>query len=399
MTTSLLKILTYLRQRLLWVIFLSLSISTLAFFLRWHALNTLFIDHDENTYIEAAIYYAQAIQQRDWLEIIRYRENLEHPSLAKILFGFSISHKSDPANYQPGEIGTGFPIQKSSVRRVILPARKLSAVFGTATVFILSLFSPLSGFFLAIHSQEVRYTSEVYLEALPSLTSLLSMLAYIRFHHLKSKPIPKPHIWNQPYIWMFISSIMLGITIAGKYMYGIVGLAILIHWLGNAVIKKITFKFFILELTGYGLVAIVSFFAVNPILWTDTISRLAWSLNYSFGYAQRPKITEINYPWYRTVLLLVQPSPERIPEIANSFYLVWDVPIAALTFLGLPRLARKHLVILLWLLISLSFLIIWKTKWDHYNMIAVPALCIAAGEGLLTIFELLKSLILHWKAK
>ena len=49
----------------------------------------------------------------------------------------------------------------------VLVLRMISALLGAAAVFLLCLIHPLAGLFLALDTFGIKYTSVIYLEALP----------------------------------------------------------------------------------------------------------------------------------------------------------------------------------------------------------------------------------------
>ena len=59
-------------------------------------------------------------------------------------------------------------------------ARNVAAAFGVLEVLALAIFNPLAGLFLAIQTWAIKYTSEIMVEAVPSLMSLLAVLFYMQ---------------------------------------------------------------------------------------------------------------------------------------------------------------------------------------------------------------------------
>ena len=59
-------------------------------------------------------------------------------------------------------------------------ARTVSAVLGTLEVLALAFLNPLAGLFLAIYTWQIKYTSQIMLEPLPSLMSALAVLFYFK---------------------------------------------------------------------------------------------------------------------------------------------------------------------------------------------------------------------------
>ena len=54
---------------------------------------------------------------------------------------------------------------------------------------------------------------------------------------------------------------------------------------------------------------------------------------------------------------------------------------------------RKKPIYLIWLIISLGFLLVWETKWDQYVMVMLVPYCLAAGEAVDAIWNWAKSRI------
>ena len=163
---------------------LVLAIVLLAAVLRGLAVARLPVDFDEPVYTEAGLVYAAAIRAGD-LSLLRLDPAPEHPGLVKLVYGgvFLLSPSlwegtGDPLpNPLPGGEGTGDPLPNP------LPGgegtRGTSAVVGVVHVLLLALVSPVAGALLAVHSYTVKYTVQVYLEALPMFTATLCVLSYM----------------------------------------------------------------------------------------------------------------------------------------------------------------------------------------------------------------------------
>ena len=162
----------------------------LAVLLRAWAVMRLPIDFDEPTYLEAAFGYADAIRSGDWSAVIDYAGNREHPALVKVLYGLLILALGD----NPSTLVAG------------LAGRAFSAILGTLAVLVLALFDPLAGGMLAAHTLAIKYTSQVYLEALPHLASVVGVLALTRAKSGRDR-------------WVWISALALGVTAASKFAY------------------------------------------------------------------------------------------------------------------------------------------------------------------------------------
>ena len=179
--------------------------------------------------------------------------------LFRSLYGLSLLPASETRLLpdRPTSAGPDQALPKDQLRN----ARTAGAILGTSTALLVALLNPLAGFFLAIHSWTIKYTAQVMLEALPALTSLLAVLAYRR-------AVPQNSISRFKYLWLALSATFLGLTAASKYIYCLVGVAILADWFMEARQKhtlKPNFGYALL----WGLFSIVLFIAANPYLWPE----------------------------------------------------------------------------------------------------------------------------------
>ena len=97
--------------------------------------------------------------------IIAFDRTLEHPSLAKLLYALPCSSPSRP----------DFDVS------LHLRALALGALWRGRRCFCWRLLNPLAGFALAIHTMTIKYTSQVYLEAVPGFFAIAAMLAFERY--------------------------------------------------------------------------------------------------------------------------------------------------------------------------------------------------------------------------
>ncbi|MGB8645436.1 MAG: ABC transporter permease subunit [Anaerolineae bacterium] len=345
-----------------------LFIFLIALALRWRAVNLLPIDYDEDDYLRAGQQYATAIQNGDWAAFTQENYRAEHPPLEKIIYGVAIA-SLPPAPEIPDRPTTA-PPAPSLPQPHLLYARAAAALFGSLEVFILALFSPLAALLLAIHTWDIKYVSQVQVEAAPAFTSALAVLAYYRSNHR----------WNR---WLVLSAIALGLTAAGKYTYCIVGAAIVIDWLWRehqaaARHNLQAISRALVPVALWGMLAVAIFFAADPYLWPDPINRLRESLFYHFGYAQSEGVTSANLPMWQPLVWLAG----SVPWHPGVFLFMLDAPITILAALGLPSLWRKYRVLALWLLIGFAFLIVWPTKWPQYVLTLSVPLTVAAAGGL-----------------
>jgi 4-amino-4-deoxy-L-arabinose transferase-like glycosyltransferase len=105
---------------------------------------------------------------------------------------------------------------------------------------------------------------------------------------------------------------------------------------------------------------------------------------YHAGYAAgASEVESANFPvWQQFIWLSGSP---RIWQ-PDAFYFTIDPIIALLAAIGLAGTWKKQRVFALWLIIGLFFLLIWPTKWPQYLVTISAPLCLAAAEGLQTIF-------------
>ncbi len=354
-------------------LFLKIILVLAAVILGWnarnHAVQTLPVDYDEDDYIRAAQEYTGVFRSGNLINLTEYNYRPEHPPLAKIIFGASLLTAPEKP-LTPDRATTSSPDSYLS-RDLLIPARTISALEGTLTVFFLALINPLAGVLLASHTFTIKYTSQVMLEALPSLTSFLTILAYLRFKKTTRK------------YWLILSALFLGLTAASKYIYCLVGFAILIDWFLDAY-KKNQLKKSFFNAFGWGLISIIFFFVANPYLWVDPLSRLYESIFFHAAYSTTAsEVQSAGFPIWQPFIWLSMSPKEWHPMV---FRFAPDVYISILAVLGFPRLWKKERLYILWLIVAILFLLAWPTKWPQYILVLTVPLSLAAAEGLYTVF-------------
>ncbi len=195
--------------------------------LRLYAAQRLNVDYDEPVYLGAAVEYANAMRIGDFKMLAWSENTYEHPALYKILYGVVLLAERPLERLPDKDLPRLAPIATAAAGPWNVAARYLSIFWGTLAVLALALVNPLAGLFLGIDTLSVKYTSEVYLEALPLLTSLLCALAYSRWYARASEPRASA---RSPLYLLILSGVFLGMTAASKYVYCVVGLAIVIHF-------------------------------------------------------------------------------------------------------------------------------------------------------------------------
>ncbi len=403
-------------QRLLRI--LSIVVVTLiALMLRLRAVDRLPIDYDEDDYLRAGQQYAAAIQEGDWGALTQLNYRPEHPPLAKLVYGAVLATlpQVEEVPERPTTAGPASSLPEPHLD----VARKTAAVSGVLEVLVLALVNPLAGLFLAIHTFTIKYTSQVMIEALPALTSAVAVLAYARS---KGR-------WNG---WLAFSAVALGLTASGKYLYCIVGLVIVVHWLWETwreapqndipmlsapvpggVASEVTLQesprgrgseHFPGKLRGarwlrplviWAILALVVFFATDPYLWPAPVERLRESIFYHSEYTQSDAVQRAGFPMWQPLTWLAQ----SVPWHPGVFAVSLDVPITILALLGLKRLWQKNTLYVIWLAVALGFLFIWPTKWPQYILVLTVPLSLAAAEGFqATVWEPLTGWLRHLRS-
>jgi ABC-type sugar transport system permease subunit len=346
-----------------------LAVVLIALGLRLRAVDLLPQDYDEPVYFLAGQHYARALLAGDWGELLRYEYNMEHPPLTKLAYGVALSFlpqipeiPEQPTNPPP-------PVAYPLPQPQFIAVRLVSALFGVLEVLALAILSPLAGLFLAAHTFTIKYTSQAYLEALPSLLSAVAVLAYV-----KSKGR-----WNG---WLFASALALGLTAAAKYLYCVAGIAIAVHWLWTqrpegALRRPGTLARWFGPVVGWGLLAVAVFFAADPFLWPDPAGRLKASILFNAEFSQSQHVQEAGLPvWQPFVWLMTS-----VPWHPGVFAVSLDVVITLLALAGFPKLWRERSVFAVWLVVALGFLLLWPTRWPQYILVLTVPLSLAAAVG------------------
>jgi ABC-type sugar transport system permease subunit len=226
--------------------------------------------------------------------------------------------------------------------------------------------------FLGIHTFTIKYTSQVYLEALPALTSALTVVSYERWHK-----------HPQRYGWLALSGAGLGLTAASKYLYAVVGITILLHWTMGQEWKTL-FKArrrltsALLPMIGWGLLSLAVFFACNPYLWSDPVNRLRESVFFHAGYTQSQNVLRAGLPTWQPLVWLFG----SVPWHPGVFLVSFDLGITLFALLGLRRTWKKRPLYVLWIATALAFLLVWRTKWPQYILILTFPWSLVAAEGV-----------------
>jgi ABC-type sugar transport system permease subunit len=363
-------------------IFAILLVIFCAWTLRARAVSTLPIDYDEDDYLRAAQDYALLIRTGNWSGFLESNNRPEHPPLGKFIIALSIL--SAPEEPLIPELATSAAPNKYLPRTLVKPARTLNAIIGTITVAIVALINPIAGLFLAIHTFTIKYVSQIMLEAIPSLTSLLAAISYLKWKQSKRSGLNR---------WLILSALFLGLTAASKYLYCVVGIAILVDWYLYAK-EKDTVKISLRTAALWGTLAIFIFFLFDPFLWRNPIGRLSESLLYWPTYStSATEVQNAGYPMWQPIFWLFFSPREWHP---NVFPFPFDPFITILAIFGLKRLWNKEKLYVLWLGIGMAFLLAWPTKWPQYIITLTVPLSFAAAES---IFLVRDNILEWWQAR
>ncbi len=366
-----------------------LLVTLLACGLRIYAAQRLNVDYDEPVYLGDAIQYANYLRSGDFKMLAWSETTYEHPALYKILYGAMLLAYRPIDRLPDKDLPRLAPIETAAAGRWNVFERYQSVAWGTLTVLVLALVNPLAGLWLAVDTLAVKYTSEVYLEALPLLTSLLCGLAYVRwFEGLRRQPGQPKHQVG----WLVISAITLGMTAASKYVYGLVGLAILVHFAVAAIRREVP-RGAIPYLAGWAVGALVMFFAFDPYLWPHPIARLSRSILFHEVFQDSRLVLQYHYPWWQPLRWISAFSDYYDLGPASAFLIDVDTLVFALAVIGLPRLYRVQPFFFYWLVVGLVFLLAWNTKWPQYTLIILVPFSLAAAQGVLTVWELSRRLL------
>jgi ABC-type sugar transport system permease subunit len=335
-----------------------------AWLLRARAVSLLPVDYDEDDYLRAAQQFTQLIRARDWAGFQETNYRPEHPPLSKILFGMSLLSAPE-APLIPDRPTSAEP-DKYLPRQLLLSARTAGAILGTLTVALAALINPIGGVLLAFHTFTIKYDSQVMLEALPALTSLVTVMAYLQSKKQKNR-----------LGWLIISAFFLGLTAASKYLYCLVAIAILIDWYLEAK-QKSELNHFLRFSMLWGILAVLIFFSADPYLWPDPLGRLKDSVLYHTGYAtSASEVQGANFPFWQPFIWLNM-SPSAWHE--GVFVIAPDILITLLATFGLIRLWKKERLYVIWLGVAILFLLLWPTKWPQYILVLTAPLSLAAAE-------------------
>lgn len=334
-----------LTKRQLWLL-----IVILAAFLRIWAALMLPVDADEPVYLEAGHDYAQLMRQGDLQGVIDYPGVREHPALVKLLYGFAWLGVGDSDNFY----------------LALVISRCISVVFGTLAVGLLAWFDPLAGGLLAVHMMAVKYTSEVYLEAMPLCMSFAAVFAA----YYADKGSKR---------WLWLSAVALGATGAGKFTYFPVIFPVLYLLIWE---QKRSWS----DLARYLVIAALAFLALNPTLWNEPFTRLFDSVFFHMRYSQSTHVRQSGLPWYQPFIWLTQTHPQQW-HARVFFYFGLDGLVGILGLAGLFWEWQERRWNVIWILTGLATLLLWPTKWPQYTLIITVPLCLSAATSARLLYK------------
>lgn len=350
-------------------------VTAVAYGFREYALQHILGDFDEPFYLNTALEYTNAVREGNYKHIYWYDGNAEHPIFSKLVYAAVLYYLPPLETMQPKDFYWLKPVTVDA-QRFVFNLRRVSAWAGALTAGLVALLNPVGGLLLAMQNSAIHYTSVIYLEALPALFSLLTALLYWVWR--KNRKTQSKRFFNRSDLWLLASAVAFGLTAASKYVYCLVGFAILIDALWSVFQKEMSWKELLVKFSLWGLVAVAVFFLSNPILWPHPIERLLYSLRFHMAYSQSEFVIRTNHPWYQPFVWL-RMQPDRYH---NAFLFNPDTVILVLSFLGFPFLFKKQRVMAIWLFLALGFLLVWNTKWPQYIMTIVAPLSLSAGFGV-----------------
>lgn len=340
----------------------------MAFGLRTYAADTLSIDWDEDDYLRAGQEFAHLFRTSDWRGFLETNYRPEHPQLAKIMFGLGILDLPE----EP--LIADVPITATPARSLppdlLHAARTMSAMWGTITVFLLSLMNPLGGLLLAVHSFTVKYTSQVMLDGFASLMSTATALAYY---------FSKQQNGKKKNILLIFSAIFLGMSASSKYLHSAVGFAILIDWFISAK-ENNGIRVYFRNALLWGTLAILVFFLCNPFYWANPMEGIRLTYEAVSATTTNLNVERAAYPMWQQLMHLSMSVP--ISWNPDSFPVRVDGLIFIFALAGIVKTWKRDRFIAIWLFVDIFLLLVWRTKWAQYILVATVPLSFAAAEGL-----------------
>lgn len=318
------------------------AILFLALVLRAWAAWQLPVDADEPTYIAAAAAYRTALRDEGLSGLGEVTANREHPALVKVIDALAGG------------------MDDLSFSEALRSNRVVSLVFGLLTVGVLAWVDPLAGLLLALHSLQIKYTAQGYLEAVPQFTSLLMLVLLSRVRGNRD-------------LRLWLAAVLLGATAAGKLPYLV--LVIPAAWL---LLRERRMSWQLLPLW-LGL-AVLVFVVLNPLVWQGGWGWIERTLAFHRGYPRDMAVVRAGYGWLQGWAWLLRSYPAGWH--GDVFF--WYPPDGLITLLALPGvfLTRRQPWLAVWLAAGLAALLLWPVKWPQYTLLVIPVLCLLAASAL-----------------
>lgn len=338
--------------------------------LRLYVAQTIPEDYDEDNYLGAARTFREAIDDGDWGAIPQVTNNKEHPPLVKILYSLTIDgDELEQIPEGPFKRGSKEDLPPNSLGR----ARAQSALAGGLTILAIGSTNPLAALLLSGQSLHVRFSSLAYLDALPTLFAALC--AYFYGLSLRNG--------RRRWHYLALSAACLGIAVAAKYPFGIVGVALLCHAL---VYRRFTLKF----LLGWGLLALLVFYCFNPYIWTSPFERTWQQLRFHEEYAEDQVDGRSLWRPFQQLTTHGNAMPD---EVGSPLWYINDMILFILALGGVPLLLHQRSFYGWWLVIGMIFLMVWPTQWIQHKMMVMVPYSVSGAAALEWIWR--QVLIIH----
>ena len=360
-------------------------------------------DFDEPVYLTAGVRYADALRDGDLARLANDDFHYEHPGLMKLVYAAALLPFGEAAVAAPPlpEL-TEMADLPPPLPAMVSAARHAAMLFSLLTVLLLAVVSPVAGALLAVHTYAIKYTTQIYLEALPMLMATVCVLAYVRALGSAgaqggggagdTERAPVSRRLSSPALWLALSAIALGLTAAGKYIYCVAGLAVAVDWVwrlgkragaqwrGGAGEKEGSPA----PLLTWGALSLLVFYAANPNLWPDPLGRLGASLAFHAAYPSSAIVANVGYPWWQPFVWLLRPMPALWHPGLFPITLDWLTTLLGVAGSGRMwrRWGGRGRVVVLWWAVGLVILLLWPTKWPQYSLIITVPLCLCAAEVL-----------------
>lgn len=350
------------------------------------------VEWDEPVYLDAAVEYAQDIRGGNWNDFFNTQYNFEHPVLNKLIYGVALSARPIAPDLSGNTVPADTLIRDTRFFTRLMGLRLISVLFGGLLVFFLALLNPLAGLFLAVDTYAVKYSSVIYLEALPLFLSFMSVTACEIF---RKKEDPGEPFSIKRSAWLWVSAAVMGLALSAKYIYGLPALAILLS--GMSIHRKNLVSRLKPALL-WVVIALAVFFLVNYPLWHDPLGQILRTVSFHLDYSLHgASVVRKAYPFWQPLAWLAIPIPWQPLQLQPFFIRPGDFPIAIdtlflpLAAVGFWRMVKTRPIYALWLGLGLAFLLIWNTKWPQYILLILPPYCLSAGLGVQVLWEWVRS--------